>query len=241
MFKKLFKNNSIKLFIVLTMVVGLLAACGTAQQKGEMSTEEMMRVYASSVEQLSKETPIFIDEENKLVRVYATVNGKYLVEPTRHGMNWIEGAYGDQAVLKTYANPLAFNEALVKIGGTPAVDKGGDASKEFEETTEGKFIKGDVLNVSVTWESAEKDYDINEVMVDSTGKKIVYRFGGNYDAAANKVTGCYMCFDSCPVGITSNSTHPVGTFEKGNASFHGNPDVLPADGTPVVVTYSFME
>lgn len=237
--KKLFRNNNVKLIFVMIVVVGMLTACGTSGQKDDMSADEIAAAYASSVDQLSEGTPIFIDEENKLVKVYATVNGKYLVEPTRHGMNWVEGAYGDQAVLKAFANPLAFNEALVKIGGTPAVEKGGDASKEFEETADGKFIKGDEVKVSVNWKNAEKEYDINEVMIDSTGKQLVYHFGGNYDAAADKVTGCYMCFDSCPVGITSNASHPVGTFENGKAEYHGNPDILPEDGTPVVVTYSF--
>lgn len=55
------------------------------------------------------------------------------------------------------------------------------------------------------------------------------------------MTGCFMCFDSCPAGITSNSTHPVRTFESGYAEFHGNPDVLPEDGTPLVLTYSIVQ
>lgn len=190
---------------------------------------------------LNEESPIYIDEANGKVKVYATVNGKNLVEPTRHGMNWIEGAYGDQAVFKAYANPLAFYDALIKLGGNPAVEKDGDASKEFEETAEGKFIKGDTVSVSVTWENTGKEYDMNEVMIDSTGKEIVYHFGGNYDAAAQKVTGCFMCFDSCSAGITSNSSQAVGTFKEGKADFYGNKDVLPEDGTPVIVSYSFIK
>ncbi|MBM4762972.1 hypothetical protein GNT69_11890 [Bacillus sp. B15-48] len=49
----------------------------------------------------------------------------------------------------------------------------------------------------------------------------------------------FMCFDGCPVGITSNANQPVATFDNGEAEFHGNPDVLPGDGTPVFLTYSF--
>ena len=161
--------------------------------------------------------------------------------PTRHGLNWLDGKYGNMSVLTAYGDPLDFSEALTKIGGTPAVAKGGDASKEFEETKDGKVIKGDKVNVSITWEDAKKDFEINEVMLDSTGKKLDYHFGGNYDAASQKITGCFMCFDSCPVGITSNAAHHVGTFENGEAEFRGNPDILPEDGTPVVLTYSFGE
>ncbi|GAB7387840.1 lipoprotein YdjY [Bacillaceae bacterium] len=226
--------------LLLVCAAAALAGCsaGTTEGTGE---EDFSRYYAQSEDELGEDRPIYIDKENKRVKVYATVNGKYLVEPTRHGLNWVEGAYGDQAVFKAYANPLAFNLALKEIGAAPAVDQGGDPSQEFEETAEGKFIKGDELKVTITWEGAGKEYDINEVMVDSTGKKLVYRFGGNYDAAKEKMTGCYMCFDSCPVGITSNASHPVDTFKDGKAEFHGNPDVLPGDGTPVVLTYALAQ
>jgi FlaG/FlaF family flagellin (archaellin) len=234
------KRNLYKLLLTAILTVFVLGACSSNSDSTDATKEEKKEstVQETSTE-VSKENPIYVNEEEKTVQVYATVNGKYLVTPTRHGLNWVEGKYGNQAVLTAYADPLLFNEALTKLGGTPAVEKGGDASQEFEVTDEGKFIKGDEVKVSITWEDAEKEYDIAEVMVDSTGKSLEYHFGGNYDAAAKMVTGCYMCFDSCPVGIISNASHPTGTFESGNAEFHGNPDVLPEDGTPVVLTYSF--
>ncbi len=228
-----------KLLLLITLSALVLAACSSANNDNANSVDDKKEETKLEV---SKEKPLFVDEANKIIKVYATVNGKYLVTPTRHGLNWIEGSYGDQAVLKAYGNPLDFNEALTKIGGTPAVEKGGDASKEFDVNAEGKkFILGDELAVSITWEDAKKEYDINDVMIDSSGKKLVYRFGGNYDMQEAKNTGCFMCFDSCPAGITSNTTHPVGTFESGAAEFTGDPAVLPADGTPVVLTYSFVK
>ena len=42
-------------------------------------------------------------------------------------------------MLTAYGNPLKINEALTELGGVPAVEKGGDASKEFEENSEGKI------------------------------------------------------------------------------------------------------
>ena len=211
------KQNSLyKLLLTAILAVFVLAACSSNSDTSKAPKEEKQEsTEQETSSELSKENPIVVNEEEKTVQVYATVNGKYLVTPTRHGMNWVDGKYGNQAVLTTYSDPLVFSEALATIGGTPAVEKGGDASQEFEVTEEGKFIKGDKVNVSITWENADKEYDINEVMVDSTGKKLEYHYGGNYDAAAKMVTGCYMCFDSCPVGITSNASHPTGTFENG--------------------------
>lgn len=231
------------LFMFLTLAMFVLAACSSSTEDTAKKEDTDKKVEETKKEEMkvSKENPIYVDEKNKEVTVYATVNGKYLVTPTRHGLNWEEGKYGDQAVLRGYGNPLDFHEALIKIGGVPAVEKGGDVTKEFEETPEGKFIKGDQVAVKITWDGAEKVYDINEVMVDSTGKKLEYHFGGNYDTQELKMTGCYMCFDSCPAGITSNASHPVGTFEGGHAEFRGNPDVLPGDGTPVVLTYSIVQ
>ncbi|WHY87826.1 YdjY domain-containing protein [Neobacillus novalis] len=229
-----------KFLILAALAMVVLSACSsksTSDSKDSpTNTENKEGQNAEQV--VTKEHPIYIDKEKKVVKVYATVNGKYLVTPTRHGLNWVEGKYGNQSVLSAYANPLKFNEALKEIDGTPAVEKGGDASKEFEEKDGGKYILGDQVLVTVTWADAKKEYDINDVMVDSTGKKIVYRFGGNYDVQAAKMTGCYMCFDSCPAGITSNSNQPVGTFDGGHAEFHGNAKVLPKDGTPVILTYS---
>ncbi|NMD71361.1 hypothetical protein HHO41_13735 [Bacillus sp. DNRA2] len=233
------------LLMVATLAMFVLAACSSTEKdtskENKQSKTEETKVKEEAKIEVTQEKPIFVDEKNKVVKVYATVNGKYLVTPTRHGLNWVEGKYGDQAVLKGYGNPLDFHDALIKIGGVPAVEKGGDTTKEFEETPEGKFIKGDQVAVKITWEGAKKEYDINEVMLDSTGKKLEYHFGGNYDTQDLKMTGCYMCFDSCPAGITSNASHPVGTFESGAAEFHGNPEVLPADGTPVVLTYSIVQ
>jgi hypothetical protein len=233
---KLRRMPLVKLLIIAIAAVFSLAACSSSNSASPPAKKE--KKVQQTTSEVSKDNPIYVDKKNKIVKVYATVNGKYLVTPTRHGLNWIGGHYGDQAVFKAYANPLKFNEALIAIGGVPAVEKGGDTSKEFADTPAGKVIKGDKVNVSITWANAKKDYDINEVMIDSTGKKLDYHFGGNYDTQMAKMTGCYMCFDSCPAGITSNANQPVGTFESGKAQFHGNAKVLPADGTPVVLTYS---
>ncbi|WP_222599255.1 YdjY domain-containing protein [Aquibacillus kalidii] len=230
------KNYLVMLLFVLIGVLGGCSNNSSAVDEGELESN-----YASSEETLDKEQSIYINTEDKKVKVYATVNGKYLRNPTRHGLNWVEGSNGHKSVFDGYASPLAFYNALAKIGGNPALEKGGDEEAAFEVKEDGKYIKGDEITVTISWNGIDKPYDINEVMVDSTGKKIAYHFGGNYEAAKEKMTGCFMCFDSCPVGIVSNATHPVGTFKDGVAEFRGNPEILPDDGTPVVLTYQFVD
>ena len=53
------------------------------------------------------------------------------------------------------------------------------------------------MKVIVTWEGAIREYDMNEVMVNSTGKELNFdKFGGNYDAASKNFTTYFMCFDN---------------------------------------------
>lgn len=74
--------------------------------------------------------------------------------------------------------------------------------------------------------------------MDSNKKPFAIRFGGNLPAAIDKNTGCLLCLDSCPVGITSNSNYTMGAVEKRKeVGFTGNKDVLPADRSLVVITF----
>jgi hypothetical protein len=219
--KKRFSTSVVALLFVL-----LVTACGGQSADGERPGTATPAVEGETP---SKDNPLVINKEQKTVSVYAEVNGKYLYEPTRHGLNFHEGNYGDQAIFKSYANPLDFHDALIELGAEPGNNLGGDSKDTF--------IEGESLDITVHWEGADKVYSLDEVIIDSTGKPIDQKFGGNLENAMSKFTGCLMCLDSCMVGITSNSAHPTGTFENGDAEFTGNPDVLPGDGTPVVVTF----
>ena len=103
-------------------------------------------------------------------------------------------------------------------------------------------VTGSKLDISVNWQGAAKAYSFDEVIVDSNGKKLDMRFGGNLTAAEEKKTGCLVCLDSCPVGIVSNATYTYGAVEKrGEVKFKGNASVLPADNTLATVTFKITE
>jgi len=40
-------------------------------------------------------------------------------------------------------------------------------------------VQYDILRVTVTWEGAERVYDLDEVTTDSNGKPLIMRFRGN--------------------------------------------------------------
>lgn len=178
---------------------------------------------------LTPGNPLKVDLKERSVSVLAQVNGKYLVQPTRHAVVFKEGKNGGKSVFIAFADHKTFYESLIKIGLKP----GNNMTMDNKEKT---AVQGDPLDVFVTWKGAKKTYRIDEAIKDSNGKPIVIRFGGNLQAALDKKTGCLICLDSCPVGIASNATYTYGAIEtRKEASLMGNKDVLPPDGTFVVV------
>jgi hypothetical protein len=92
---------------------------------------------------LTKENPIRVDIKDKSVTFLAEVNGKYLVQATRHGIVFSEGKFGDKAVFKGHASPKDFYEALTRIGLKP----GNNMTMDNKEKN---FVQGDLLNVTVS-------------------------------------------------------------------------------------------
>lgn len=206
----------------------------TEQAKDDSKKEENKEEKKADdeVNGVSLKNPIKVDKEAKKITVLSSVNGKYFTEATRHASVNTDGSNGAKSVLTAYATPEEFYNALIEIGAKP----GENMNPDNATTT---HVEGSKIGATVTWEDAGKDYDINEVIKDSNGKKIDFRFGGNLERAKTKKTGCLTCLDSCPVGIISNTTYTYGAVEKRNeVKFTGNPDVLPEDGTYVAVTYT---
>ncbi len=199
----------------------ILVGCGTGQ-KAQVQTGK-----------LSQANPLVVDQKAKTVKVYAEINGKYFYEPTRHAIVFKDGSNGDKSILKAFANHNDFYQALMQIGAQP----GNNVTLDTKDAVVG----GEQLDVLVTWEGANKEIPFNDIVLDSTGKTMDVRFGGNQERAREKNTGCILCLDSCPVGITSNAAHPQNSFKNKKVEFKGNKDILPADGTPVTVIFKIKQ
>jgi ferredoxin len=186
---------------------------------------------AFSQEALTPQNPITVDKKARTLSILAEVNGKYFMEPTRHGIVFKEGKNGDKSIFVGLVDHKTFHEALISLGFKP----GNNMTMENADKT---FVAGDPLDVSVTWKGAKKVYSLDEVIKDSNKKPFAIRFGGNLPTAIEKNTGCLLCLDSCPVGITSNSNYTMGAVEKRKeVGFLGNKDILPADRSLVVITF----
>ena len=199
----------------------------TSEQKGPVQNQDITQSEAK-ITVPTKENPLVINKEEGIVLFAAEVNGKYLYEATRHGAVYKEGSNGNKALFRGLTEPEAFYNALIEIGAKP----GNNMTLDNKEKT---HVQGDALDVKLTWQGADKDYDINDVVKDSNGNPIEMHFGGNLTNAQDKKTGCLLCLDSCPVGIGSNTTYTYGAVEKRDeVTFVGNKDILPADGTLVI-------
>ncbi len=53
-------------------------------------------------------------------------------------------------------------------------------------------VEGTPIKVEVTWNGAGRNYDINEVVKDSNGKQINFRFGGNLAWLSIKILVAYL-------------------------------------------------
>jgi hypothetical protein len=176
------------------------------------------------------ENPLKVDMKERSVSILAEVNGKH-PEPTHHGVVFKGGKLAHKAILTGFVDPKTFHESLVSVGFKP----GNNMTLDNMEKT---FVEGESLEVSLTWKGAKKTYRLDEVLKDSNGKPLAMRFGGNLATALKKKTGCLVCLDSCPVGITSNSAYTYGAIDKRKeVAFTVNKNLLPPDGTLVVITF----
>lgn len=216
------------------LILGLLAVAGCGQKTTEKSSsgsEQGTQETANteSVEGLTNENPIKVDKENGTVTFLAAVNGKYTVETTRHGAVFKDGKNGEKAIFKAFAETQSLYDGLMEIGAKA----GNNMTLENKDKTN---VAGDELEVTVTWDGAGKEYKLDDVVKESNGKPIVIKFGGNIKNAQEKKTGCLICLDSCPVGITSNTNYTYGAVEdRKEVGFTGNKDVLPEDGSLVAI------
>lgn len=179
----------------------------------------------------TKENPMVVDKENNTVKIYAEVNEKYKDESTMHMIVARDGKESNHAMFISDAKALEFHDALESLG----LKAGNNMTKDNMGKAQ---VEGDALDVSFQFDGNDKIFTVDEVVADSSGQPIDIRFGGNYEFQEKAGTGCISCLLSCPAGITSNHTHKIGDDEKENFTLMLNKDNVPADKTPVIITFA---
>lgn len=200
-------------------------SAAASESAAASDTASASAAAAPSEEELAT---LIVDEQAKTITVWGQVNAKYFTEPTHHFLVNKDGKNGEKAVLRAWAKPADFHEALVKLGANPG-------NNLTVEDAAGKFVEGDKIDVTVSWEGSNGEVPMADCIktLDGSPYQTDIRFGGNLDASNELQTGCLCCTFSCPVGICSNAAY---AYDSGDVNSNG--DVLPADGTFVQVKFT---
>jgi hypothetical protein len=235
--------------LVLATTLALsMVACGAKKEEvkeEDVKTEETTEPAEDVAEatEPTQDNPIVVDKEAGTVKIYTEVNGTYFTEGTRHGIVFKDGGNGDKSILRAWSDEKEFYQALVDIGAEASDNVKMEDMGAKDPDKDGNAPTGTELELKLAFDDktdvAFEDAIIQVVTDGSEPRPVEIRFGGNLDGAKDKNTGCITCLDSCAVGITSNAAWKTGSTGDANlVTFNGNDKVLPADGTPVIVTYS---
>lgn len=199
------------------------------EEKKEEKTEEKTEENKEEAQEPTADNPMIVDEANKQIKVYAEVNDKFKNESTMHAIVAKSGKNNEQSMFVSYANQNDLYDALEKLGGKPGNNVTMDNMGK-------EAVKGDKIDLTFKFQGSDNEQGINDVIKDSSGKEFDIRFGGNQKPAKDMNTGCMTCLQSCPLGITSNANQLIGADEKDGVKYT-LADSVPADKTPVVITY----
>ena len=191
---------------------------------------------AAAAEDPTESNPIVVDKEKNEIRYLGYINATYFTEDTRHGVVFEGGSNGDKTIVTGLGDEKEFYQACMDLGWTPGdnLTKDNMAGGDAADT-----VQGEKLEVTIRWDGQD-EIPFGDVVEATNGETWTtdYRFGGNLASAEANNTGCVLCLDSCATGIASDAYWPTGTTSPDNVTwFHGKENVLPADGTFVVVTF----
>lgn len=184
---------------------------------------------------------VTVDKSRKTVTISAKVNGKYFNESTRHFMVDQRGFNKGKAMLSSYCTPGDLYNGLVRAGGISWSKTAGKALKNGEKNTIANAENKNFSRLDITVSFDNKTFSLNDcVTTEKNGNKspeIDMIFAANKDAAEKTPSGCMVCMDSCYIGIAANCAYGLCVIDQGNPTLFARPDVLPADGSIVKVTF----
>lgn len=252
------KTVSLKVAIVAALALAMVALVGcsggssssTSATSSSTSATSSSAAASSSAEATSSsaateaaaedptpDNPIVVDKEKGEIRYMGYINGTYFTEGTRHAVVYEGGSNGDKTIVTGYGDEKEFYQACMDLGWTPGNNLTADNQKGGDMAD---YIEGDKLDVTIRWDGQDEEIPMWDCIEATNGdqREADWRFGGNLERAEAKNTGCVLCIDSCAVGICSNAAWPSGTTDSDKVTaFVGKSDVLPADGTDVIVTF----
>ncbi|MCH4006003.1 MAG: YdjY domain-containing protein [Eubacterium sp.] len=222
------KSKTLKKILVAALGVVMavsLAACGSSSSSSSSSGSSAKKDYSK----------VSVNKAKKSISFYATVNGTYFTQATRHYIVTKGKTNGDKSILRAYPSELKIYNGLKAVGGKPW-----DGMKIEQK---GQKTQGEKVAVTLSWKGSNGEVPAAKTVKTASGAapKIDFRYSGNLKNAKKYNVGCIACLDSCYVGIISNAAYGYGDIEGGKVKTMGNSKVLPKDGTVVKVTFTLKD
>ncbi len=184
-----------------------------------------------------------VDQESRAVSFAATLQANAFRNslPPDHQYHALVSAGGSaapKALFVTAVSDSALARVLRELG---AEDGGGVPMAAWNlrwlplVPQPAQLVAGTRVEVRVSWEGAERSYELGELLVDPGGRGVEMRFGGNEEHSHHWESGCILCLFSCPGGVVSNGAYSIRDHQRGATSFEPG-DLLPPDGTRVRIT-----
>lgn len=200
------------LILAFTLTLGLIGCSETDQNDNTNTTpaetEETEKFEETGTESDAKS--FAIDETAKTITVPAVATGQ--AESSIHVLVSQDGSNAAQSFFTTDVTTQDFYDALLKLNAVP----GNNISLDAKSGT----ILGSGLDVKIV--IGNQEYDCYDLITASEKRDMDARFGGNIAVNQELATGCLLCTESCPAGISSDAAY----------EFCEKMDFLPSDAMP---------
>jgi hypothetical protein len=157
-----------------------------------------------------------------------------------HALVYAEGSAAAKSLFVTSVPDTAVARALRELG---AEDGGGVPLSAWTlrwvplVPQPAARVDGTPLEVWVRW-GEEDSVRLAELLHDSGGEGLDFRFGGNEEHNHAWASGCILCLFSCPGGVVSNAAYTIRDHQRGATLFEPGPR-MPPQGTRVEIVFSF--
>lgn len=155
-----------------------------------------------------------------------------------HAIAWKGGRSAHAALFESEVSDTDVLDALERLGATPgnnvpmeAWNRRRDRASRAPETP----MAGPAVEVLLRLPDRTDLVPLASVLVDSGGRGLDLRFGGNRANIPKWKSGCVVCLYSCPGAKVGNARYTVRDYADGATHFKSRAGTLPPDGTRVGV------
>lgn len=160
------------------------------------------------------------------------------VMPGYHAVVWRGGRMAHPALFRAEVSDRQVISALEDLGAKPGNNLVMEAWTERKNPTKPEpdtVIRGSPVEVLVRLPRRSAAVPLSTILLDSGGRGIEMRYGGNEENIPKWKSGCIVCLYSCPGSKVGNARYTERDYANRVTRFRVKPGLLPEDGTPVRV------